>query len=415
MPGARSHRLAGLAQSDIRAMTRACHRAGGINLGQGICDLPTPPPVRDGAVRAIEERRSTYSWPEGITDLRDRIAAKLERDNGLTADPAGEIVVTAGSAAAFACTIHAQLDAGDGLLVPEPYYGYHVNAALVAGLDVQTVPLDPPGLVLDAAKLRAAAGPNTRAVLLCTPSNPSGRMLSTGEIEAVAEVARERDLLVITDEIYEYITYDGRRHVSPATVADLRERTVSIMGLSKTFSITGWRLGYAVAPPAMAEAITLVHDLFYICAPTPLQHGVAAGMAMGREYYETMRAGYAAKRAMLCDALDAAGLTPIRPEGAYYVLADVTRLGRATSREAAFELLERSGVATVPGSAFFTGAGGEGLVRLCFAKEDDELEEACSRLRAALSSAPRDRESSACPQPSAPRPAAAPRAPRKGR
>jgi len=377
----RSRRLFGLAQSDIRAMTRECQRLGGINLGQGICDLPTPPVVRDAAIRAIEERRSTYSYPEGLAELRAAIAAKLARDNGLAVDPEREVVVTTGSAAAFACTLHALLDPGDGLLVLEPYYGYHVNAARVAGIDVQTLRLEPPRFRLAVERVREALRPNTRALLLCTPSNPSGRMLSRAEIADLAALAAERDLLVVTDEIYEYITYDGREHVSPASVAGLFERCVTIMGLSKTFSITGWRLGYAVAPAAMAEAITLVHDLFYICAPTPLQHGVAAGLALGPEYYQELRADYAAKRALLCSALDAAGLPAIRPEGAYYVLSDVRRLGRPRAREAAQEILERTGVATVPGSAFYDGEGGEGLVRLCFAKEWPDLEEAGRRLQ----------------------------------
>src|SRR5688572_1678310 len=255
----RSARLGGLVQSDIRAMTRACESVGGINLGQGICDLPTPPLVSDGAIRAIAERKSTYSYPEGILELRRAIARKLSRDNGIEADPAREIVVTAGSSAAFACAVHALLDAGDGILLFEPYYGYHLNAAIVSGLEPQFLPLTPPRFELEEAALRAALRPNTRAVVVCTPSNPSGRMFTRRELEILARVAREADLLVITDEIYEYIRYDGREHVAPATVGDLGARTVTIMGLSKTFSITGWRLGYAVAREPMAEAIALVH------------------------------------------------------------------------------------------------------------------------------------------------------------
>lgn len=379
---ARSRRLADLVQSDIRAMTRACERVGGINLGQGICDLPTPPLVRDGAIAAIRARKSTYSYPEGVVELRTAIASKLARDNGLTADPASEIVVTAGASGAFACTIHALLDTGDGILLPEPYYGYHLNAAIVAGLEPHYVTLAAPEFQLREDLLRAALRPNTRAVVLCTPSNPSGRMLRVEELEAVARVARERDLLVITDEIYEYIRYDGREHVSPASVADLGQRTVTIMGLSKTFSITGWRLGYAVAPAPMAEALTLVNDLFYICAPTPLQHGVAAGFAAPPTFFEEMQRDYDKKRSALCSALEAARLTPVVPEGAYYVLADVSRLGLPTAREAAMALLEETTVASVPGSAFYSATSGEHLVRFCFAKEDAVLDEACRRLRA---------------------------------
>lgn len=381
MPSHRSHRLAGLAQSDIRAMTRECNRVGGINLGQGICDLPTPAPVRDGAIRAIEQRRSTYSYAEGILELRESISAKLARDNGIHADAEGQVLVTTGSAASFTCAIHALLDPGDGLIVPEPYYGYHVNAAIVAGLDVQSLHLQAPAFRLEESALRSSIKDNTRALLLCTPSNPSGRMLDRLELEMVAEVAREHDLLVITDEIYEYITYDGREHISPASVSDLAERTVSIMGLSKTFSITGWRLGYASGPAEMIEAMILVHDLFYICAPTPLQHGVAAGMELGPEYYQAMREEYDGKRELLCSSLEDAGLPPIRPEGAYYVLADVSRLGKATARQAALTILNEVGVAAVPGTAFYSSGGGQDLVRFCYAKELDVLEKACERLR----------------------------------
>lgn len=362
-------------------MTRECNRVGGINLGQGICDLPTPAPVRDGAIRAIEQRRSTYSYAEGILELRQAISAKLARDNGIHAEAEGQVLVTTGSAASFTCAIHALLDPGDGVIVPEPYYGYHVNAAIVAGLDVQSMHLEAPAFRLEEAALRASIKENTRALLLCTPSNPSGRMLDRAELEMVAGVAREHDLLVITDEIYEYITYDGREHISPASVSDLAERTVSIMGLSKTFSITGWRLGYASGPAEMIEAMILVHDLFYICAPTPLQHGVAAGMELGPDYYQAMREEYAAKRELLCSSLEEAGLPPIRPEGAYYVLADVSGLGKPTAREAALTILNEVGVATVPGTAFYSSGGGQNLVRLCYAKEFKDLEMACERLR----------------------------------
>ncbi|MEO2164096.1 MAG: pyridoxal phosphate-dependent aminotransferase [bacterium] len=375
-----SKRLQGLAQSDIRAMTRRCMEVGGINLGQGICDLPTPPLVRDAAIQAIVDRKSIYSPCEGILRLREAISLKLERDNGISADPRSEIVVTTGSAAAFACTLHALLDPGDGIMIPQPHYGYHVNAARVAGVEVHSLVLKEPEYLLDADLLRANLRSNTRAILLCTPGNPSGHMLRREEIECVAEVARERDLLVITDEIYEYIRYEGREHLSPSVVADLAPRTVTIMGLSKTFSITGWRLGYAVAPPVMAEAIALVHDVFYICAPTPLQYGVTAGFASPPEFFESMRADYTSKRERLFGALSTAGLEPIQPEGAYYMLARSASLECSDSKEAAFSLLDRCGVASVPGAAFYSGPQGEDWLRFCFAKEDAELDKACTRL-----------------------------------
>jgi len=376
-----ARRLAGLVQSDIRRMTRECERVGGLNLGQGICDLPTPPLVARGAIDAIEARKSLYSHPEGALELRQAIARKLERENGLVADPAGEIVVTVGASGAFAATIHALLDPGDGLLLFEPYYGYHRNAAILAGLEPQFLTLEPPGFALDEERLRAAVAPNTRAIVVCTPSNPSGKMFDASELAALARVAHEHDLLVITDEIYESIRYDGRPHVSPATIGGLRERTVTIMGLSKTFSITGWRLGYAVASEELARPITIVNDLFYVCAPTPLQHGVARGFEAPASFFEGLIRDYSRKRDVLCDALDAAGMEPIVPEGAYYVLADARRFGRATAREAALELLEATGVAAIPGSAFYRGAIGEGLLRFCYAMEDAVVDEAALRLR----------------------------------
>jgi aminotransferase len=373
-------RLQGLLQSEIRRMTRECERVGGINLGQGICDLPTPPLVRDGAIAAIRENRSTYSFAEGTAELRQAIAGKLQRDNGLRADPASEICVTVGASGAYAAAIHALLDPGDGVLLLEPYYGYHLNAAIVAGFTPEFLALSPPEFALDEDALEAAVTPRTRAVVLCTPSNPSGKMFSRDELSALARVAARHDLLVITDEIYEYIRYDGRPHVSPASIPGLSARTVTIMGLSKTFSITGWRLGYTFAPAELTRAISLVNDLYFVCAPTPLQLGAAAGFAAPASYFQELQSGYQRKRDVICAALRRGGLPPIVPQGAYYVLADCSRLGFATSREAAMHVLETTRVASVAGSAFYRGAEGEKLLRFCFAKDDAILEEACGRL-----------------------------------
>ncbi len=377
-----ARRIRDLAQSDIRRMTRECERVGGLNLGQGICDLPTPPLVRDGAIAAIRENRSTYSFAEGARELREAIARKLGRDNGLSADPATEICVTVGASGAYAAAINALLDPGDGVLLFEPYYGYHLNAALVAGLTPEFLTLAPPDFALREEALEAAVTPRTRAVVVCSPSNPSGKMFSRDELAILARVAARRDLLVITDEIYEYIRYDGRAHLSPASIPGLRERTVTIMGLSKTFSITGWRLGYTVAPPEMTRAITLVNDLYFVCAPTPLQLGVAAGFDAPRSYFDELQSSYQRKREVICQALGDARLPPVVPQGAYYVLADCSRLGFPTAREAAMHVLETTRVASVPGSAFYRGDGGEKLLRFCFAKDDGVLDDACRRLAA---------------------------------
>lgn len=381
MTGSRSRRLQGLVQSEIRRMTRESNRVGAINLGQGICDLPTLPLVAEGAKAAIDARKSIYSYPEGAPELRQGIADKLARDNGIAADPMTEIVVTAGSSGAFTCAITALLDPGDGILLMEPYYGYHLNTAIVCGLEPQFLTLEPPDFKLEEEALRRAIQPSTRAIVVCTPSNPSGKMFTEHELAIIDRVAADRDLLVITDEIYEYIRYDGRPHISPATVGSLRDRTVTIMGFSKTFSITGWRLGYAAAPEPMAQAMNLVNDLYYICAPTPLQYGVAEGLKAPRSYFDELKFDYQRKRDMLAEALDAAGLLPIIPQGAYYMLADVSSLGCRTARDAAMAVLEGARVAAIAGSAFYQGQTGEALLRFCFAKEDDVLAEACRRLK----------------------------------
>lgn len=382
MPSFRSNRLQGLVQSDIRRMSRECERLGGINLAQGNCDLAVSPLVRDPAVAAIHGQKNWYTFPEGIAPLREAIADKVSRHNGLTVDPVSEILITVGATGAFACAVQGLLNPGDGVVVMEPYYGYHLNILLTVGLDPHYLPLSPPQFTLTEESLRQALRPNTRAIVACSPANPSGKMFTREELQVIARVAHEQDLLVITDEIYEYIRYDGRPHISPASVDGLWERSVTIMGLSKTFSVTGWRLGYAVAPAPMVQAMTLINDLYYVCAPTPLQHGVVAGVGAPDEFFAALQTLYAHKRAMLCEALADSGLIPIVPEGAYYVLADISQLGFASAQEAAMELLQRSRVAAVPGTAFYRGSQGEGMLRFCFAKEDPVIEEACKRLRA---------------------------------
>jgi aminotransferase len=376
-----SRRIVDLQPSDIRLMTRECERVGGINLGQGLGDLPTPPLVADAAIKAIREGLNTYTPSEGIKPLRLAIAAKLQRDNGLDVDPEKEIVVSGGTTGAFASTLMALLNPGDGILLMEPYYGYHLNTILLNGLEPQFLTLTPPEFALDENVLRASIRPNTRAMVVCTPSNPSGKMFSAAELAIIDRVAAEHNLLIISDEIYEYITYDGRQHISPASVGNLGKRTVSIMGFSKTFSITGWRLGYAVAEAPLAKAINLVNDLLYVCAPAPLQHGVAAGLQAAPEYFQKLRSEYQRKRDIVCEGLLDARLTPLIPQGAYYVLASVTHLGFPNAKAAAMSVLEQTGVACIPGSAFYQGGGGEDLVRFCFAKDDATLRDAVSRLR----------------------------------
>jgi aminotransferase len=376
-----SDRLRGLVQSDIRRMSRECERVGGINLGQGICDLPTLPELIDGACDAIRANKATYSKFEGIDILRERIARKVERYNGFTADPAKEIVVTVGSSGGFLAAAMATLNVGDEVILFEPYYGYHLNTFKVLGFEPKFVPLQAPNWTIDFDVLRAAFSKKTKAIVVCTPSNPSGKVFTREELEKIGELCREFGTWIFTDEIYEYIVYDGRKHVSIASIPSCRDLVITISGFSKTFSITGWRIGYVVAEERVASAIGLMNDLFAICAPTPLQWGVARALEIGDDYYLQMAADYEKKRDLLADALSEAGFAPSVPQGAYYMLATIPDDFR-DDKEAAQALLENTRVASVPGSAFFVSEAGKRMLRFCFAKDFASLEEACNRIRA---------------------------------
>lgn len=362
-------------------MSRECERVGGINLGQGICDLPTIPLVADGAVDAIRAGQATYSKFEGIESLREKIAQKCARFNGYRVDPATEIVVTVGSTGGFAAAAMATLNPGDEVILFEPFYGYHLGTLKLLGVNTKFVSLRGASWEIDFDELAAAFGPRTRGIVVCTPSNPCGKVFTAAELETIGELCRRNGALAYTDEIYEYIVYDGRRHVSMASLESCRELTVTISGFSKTFSITGWRIGYVTAPAEIARGVGLVNDLLYVCAPTPLQYGVARGLDSEDGYYRDMAGEYQAKRDMLAAALRDAGMVPLVPEGAYYMLADVSALGFSGAREAADALLADAKVASVPGTAFYVSRGGDQLLRFCFAKDFEPLEQACRQIR----------------------------------
>jgi aminotransferase len=376
-----SNRISQLVQSDIRAMTKECIRLGGINLGQGLCEMPTPTEVVEAAKLALDEdKKNVYSPAEGVLSLRQAISKKLAKHNGIHVNPETEVVVTNGATGGYAAALVALLNPGDGILIFEPYYGYHVNAALLAEIEPQLVPFPGPQLKLDEAVIRKTIKPNTKAIVICTPNNPSGKMWTESEIKMIAKIANEFDLLIFTDEMYEYFRYEGREHISPAHFPELKDRTVTMMGLSKTFSITGWRLGYVSANEEIINKIKLANDLFYVCAPTPLQHGVEAGFSINESYYTDIAAEFYEKRQKICTVLEKAGMPPIVPEGAYYILADISRFGFRSSKDFAMKLLETSKVATVPGRAFFASEHGDKYVRLCFAVNDDALDLACKRI-----------------------------------
>lgn len=376
-----SERLRGVVQSDIRRMSRECERVGGINLGQGICDLPSIPELVEGATEAIQSSRATYSKFEGIDLLRERIAAKIARFNGYEVDPATQIVVTVGSTGGFAAATAATLNPGDEVILFEPFYGYHLNTLRLMGVEPRFVPLRTPDWSIDFAELRRAFGPKTRGIVVCTPSNPCGKVFSAEELQRIGALCTEFGAWAYTDEIYEYIVYDGRRHVSMASLDACRDVTISISGFSKTFSITGWRIGYVAAPPGVTQPIGLVNDLLYVCAPTPLQWGVARALEVGESYYTDLARDYEKKRDMLAAALVDAGFEPSVPAGAYYMLATIPGEFE-DGRTAAQSLLDSARVASIPGSAFFASDAGNRMLRFCFAKDFEALEEACRRIRA---------------------------------
>jgi aminotransferase len=369
-------------QSEIRAMTTACDRMGGINLAQGVCDTPVPALIEAAAIQAIRDGQNIYTRCDGITRLREAIAQKQQREYGLRYDAENEVMVASGATAGYHAAAMALLNPGDEVLIFEPFYGYHVNTLKSLRVNPVLVALAEPDWQLDVDALRAAITPRTRAILVNTPANPSGKIFTLPELEEVAAVCRQHDLFLFTDEIYEYFVYDGARHICAATLDGMRERTIVISGFSKTFSITGWRVGYAVADARWMPAMAHFHDLTYVCAPAPFQVAAAAGLEqLPPAFYAQIAADHESKRGRLLSALKAAGMEPAVPPGAYYILARATRLPGKTAAQKARHLLAATGVAAVAGSAFFRPGRGEDLLRFCFAKQDAELDEACERLK----------------------------------
>lgn len=367
-----SNRL-GPGQSEIRRMTQRCNAIGGLNLGQGLCQIPPP---RELLVLAAEQIRSTnhsYSPAEGSAAFRRAVAAKIARYDRLSLDPESEILVTIGATGAFNATLMALLNPGDGVLLIEPFYGYHLSAVRLLGLMPQTVALEEGSWELTCRALEEAVTAETRAVVVCTPANPSGRRYTHGELEVVERVADEHDLLVITDEVYEHIYFGVEPHLSPARVGSLFDRTISISSLSKTFSIPGWRLGYAAGPARLLRHVRLAADTLVVCAPAPLQEIAASALEIGEDYYIELRRVYEEKLRMLTLAFEVHGCSVLRPEGSYYALVDLGDLGVRTGTEAAALLLDKCGIATIPYEAFQLSGEPRPLVRACFSLPDDDL------------------------------------------
>ena len=379
-----------LKQSNIRAITLLLQGRDGINLGQGICDMPTPDPIKRGAHAAIDSDQSIYSHYGGIIELRKALMTKSLQYNKIPVSAPDEIMVTVGSTGAFVAAMFTLLNPGDEVIVFEPYYGYHANLLSVMGAKQKFVSTVGPDWGIDFDYVESLITPRTKAILVNTPGNPSGKVWSREELTRVAGLLEKHDLFAITDEIYEYMLYDGREHISLASIPGAFDRTITLSGFSKTYNMTGWRLGYAVGSEAIISKMGLLSDLIYICAPTPLQHGVAEAFDMNDSYFTEMGEAYARKRELMCTTLEEIGFLVPWPQGSYYVLADFSPLrsrfdGFEDDMAASTTLVERAGIGTVAGRSFFDkDEDGSSCLRFCFAKEYPVLEEACRRLRAAF-------------------------------
>ena len=380
-----AHRASTFKESVIREMTRVSNQHGAINLAQGFPDFPMPEPMKDAACAAIHGDINQYAITWGTPALRLGIAEKYRRWYDMDIDPDREITVCCGATEAMAAVFLALIDPGDEVIVFEPFYENYGPDAILAGAKPVFVPLEGLEWKLDPDKLRAAFNDKTRAIVVNTPHNPTGRVFTRDEITLIAELCQEHDVIAITDEIYEHIRYAGGHHVL-ATWPGMRERTVTISGLSKTFSCTGWRLGYAIAPGEMSSPIHKVHDFLTVGAPAPLQAAGAIGMAFGAEYYNEIALEYRERRDTMVSALDEAGFKFCAPEGAYYILADFTGISDLRGVEFALWLAKEVGVATVPGTSFYHDPKlGETVTRFAFCKKKETLQRAAERLSAVAS------------------------------
>jgi aminotransferase len=374
-------------ESVIREMTRHALRHDAVNLAQGFPDFPCPAELKDAACRAIQADVNQYAITWGAKAFRDALAEKTRRFTGLDFDPEAEITVTCGSTEAMISTLLALVDPGDEVIVFEPFYENYGPDAILCGATPRFVALTPDPATgfwtFDRKELSEAFGPKTRAIVINTPNNPTGKVFTREELSFIADLCQKHDVVAVTDEIYEHILYDGATHVSLASLPGMRERTVTVNGLSKTYSVTGWRIGYALASPELTAAIRKVHDFLTVGAAAPLQAAGVAAFGFPDEYYARLAKMYKNKRDPFLPVLNELKFSCYQPEGAYYVMADTTAFGFSDDTEFALHLVEKARVAVVPGSSFFSSpVGGKNFVRFCFCKQDKTLEEAARRLRA---------------------------------
>jgi aspartate/methionine/tyrosine aminotransferase len=368
-------------ESVIREMTRLAMLHGAVNLAQGFPDFPAPAEIKDAAQRAIAADINQYAITWGAKSLRDAIALKFARTQGVDVDPQTEITVCCGSTEAMMAAMMAVINPGDEVVVFEPFYENYGPDAILSGAAPRFIKLRPPEWNFDRAELVAAFGPHTKAIILNTPNNPTGKVFTREELEFIGDLCVRWNALAITDEIYEHILYDGMRHISMATLPGMRDRTITINGMSKTYSVTGWRVGWAIAAPHITGAIRKVHDFLTVGAAAPLQEAGAIALQLPETYYERLAANYLEKRDRMLAILEDAGFTCYKPAGAYYVMTDISAFGHSDDVAFATYLVKEMGVAVVPGSSFYNDpADGSRQVRFTFCKTDKTLQAASERL-----------------------------------
>jgi aminotransferase len=368
-------------ESVIRGMTVEAKKFGAINLAQGMPDFPAPRALKEAACRAIEDDFNQYAITWGARNLRQALAEHVEWHLGLKVDPEAEITVTCGSTEAMLVALLSIINPGDEVILTQPFYENYWPDCALAGAVPRFVPLRPPHWRFDTDQLAAAFNDKTKAIILCNPNNPTGTVFSRDDLDAVAALCRQWDVIGITDEIYEHIIYDGRRHVALAGLEGMRERSVTISGMSKTYAVTGWRVGTIIAPPRLTYAFRQVHDFVSIGAAAPLQEAGTLAYRFPRPYYAQLAADYQARRDRLSKVLWQVGFEFEPPEGAYYIMAGISPFGATDDVEFSRYLVRDIGVATVPGSSFFQDkALGRPYVRFCFCKRDSTLDEAALRL-----------------------------------
>jgi aminotransferase len=381
-----SKKVQGFTESVIREMTRVNAQYGGVNLAQGFPNFAPPKELLEAAHRAIDGDFHQYAITWGARNLREAIAAKFERFYGVPVDPETQVTVCCGSTEAMVSTLLAVLDPGDEIVIFEPFYENYGPGAIFAGARPVYVPLEAPDFRFDPERLERAFTPRTRAIVFNSPNNPTGKVFTRAELESIAELCQRHDVLAITDEIYEHIVFDGRQHIPIATLPGMRDRTITISGVSKTYSVTGWRIGYTISPPDLAVGIRRAHDFVTVGAPAPLQEAAVTALTLPDSYYAQLREAYQARRDLLRPLLERAGFRTFEPQGAYYILTEcahfLERFGLPDDTAFAMHLVRGVGVATVPGSSFYAHAElGRTKIRFCFPKTDDVLLDAGQRLQ----------------------------------